>query len=261
MDNGDLDREPQGQGQQHLSVTRQDSGSGSRDKVPTTRLPHLDERENPFRDNNTLSHISAIPAPLAGVATGGHSDNNPFSDPYPIRDLHSNKVTTISRPPTATTYRAEDRCRRSSRGQSINASTTANPTRQPSTRTYRESIDSFTTHRNKFRSDPFDLERPELLGGVPQTVTSQGISAAAAAAGPSVRHPPSAHTRQESLGGSSRYSYSSRVVSLDDEWNDPGPDVGPASLGSGGTGGYGRLRGASVSVGRGGRGKIVGRAM
>lgn len=42
------------------------------------------------------------------------------------------------------------------------------------------------------------------------------------------------------------------MVSLDDEWSDPGPDVGPASAsaGTGSTGGYGRVRG-----------KIVGRAM
>lgn len=91
-------------------------------------------------------------------------------------------------------------------------------------------------------------------------------AAAATAIGP-IRHPPSVHTRQESLGGggggggSSRYSpsYSSGVVSSlgnDDGWNDPGPDVGPASSSSA-AGGYSRVRGASVTSG----GKYVGRAM
>ena len=231
MDDRDLGREPQRQ--QRRGVPRPETGS---------------------RDNSTLSHISAIPAPLAGTSRS-NSDNS-FNDPVP-------------RPPTKTAYRTDDRHRhRQSRGQSISVSTTTsasagvtanpnptqqpstrNPSRQPSTRTYRESIDSFTTHRNKFRSDPFDLE---------------GTAAAAATAtGP--RHPPSAHTRQESLGGgggSSRYSYSSGVVSLDDKWSDPGPDVGTV-----GAGGYSRVRGgsvstsASVSGGRSGRKMSVGRVM
>ncbi|KHE79015.1 hypothetical protein GE21DRAFT_10289 [Neurospora crassa] len=257
MDDGDLGREAQGQGQQRLSVTRQDSGGGSRDKVSTARPLRLDEGDSPFRDNNLLSHISAIPAPLA--AGLGRSDNPASDPPYPVRNLY-NDATTISKPPTATNYGIEDRRRRQSRGHpiSISASTTANgnPSRQPSTRTYRESIDSFTTHRNKFRSDPFDLERPELLGGVPQVMASQGTPSAVT--GP--RHPPSAHTRQESLGGSMRYSYSSGVVSLD-EWSDPGPDVGYKSAGSGDTRGYGRVRSASVSVGRDGGQNILGRAI
>lgn len=241
MDGDTFGREPGGQGQQ-------------RHKASTLQPPGLKESDNPFRDNNTLSHISAIPVPLASVATsGGRSDNdNPFSDPLP-------QITT-------------DHRRRQSRGQqSISA---ANPSRQPSTRTYRESIDSFTTLRDKFRSDPFDLERLELLGGV-GGVTGVGVLRAVdetttAPSGP-IRHPPSVHTRQESLSGggggggsssrySSSYSYSSGVVSSlgdDDGWNDPGPDVGPASSSSSAGGGYSRVRGASVTS----AGKFVGRAM
>ncbi|CCC09457.1 hypothetical protein SMACR_03487 [Sordaria macrospora] len=259
MDNDDLGHEAQGQ-------QRRDS-----DKVPKAQPLHLgNERDTPFRDPNTLRRKSAIPAPLA-AGTGYSDGNNPFSDRVPRP------------PPTTTTYnRIEDRRhrrRRQSRGLSIstNANTTsmtANPSRQPSTHTtYRESIDSsFTTHRNKFRSDSFDLERPELLGhGVPQVI--MGSQGTATTGGP--RHPPSAHTRQESLGGgggSSRYSsyLSGGVVSLDDdddEWRDPGPDVGVGLTSSAaGNGGYGRVRGGSVSVsvsvGRGGGRKMsVGRAM
>ncbi|KAK3951565.1 hypothetical protein QBC32DRAFT_371011 [Pseudoneurospora amorphoporcata] len=207
IDEDDLGREVQGQ--QRVS--------GSRDKPPTTQLLHPAERNNPFRNPNTLSHVSAIPAPLA--AAGGPSDN-PFSDPVPG-------------PPTATSDRTDDhRRRRQSRGQSISGNTAKiNPSRQPSTRTYRESMDSFTTQRNKFRSDPFDLERPELLcHGVPQVMASQGT---ATTGGP--RHPPGAHTARRAW-----------------VWNDPGPDVGPASARNGGNGAYGRVRGGSVSVGRSG---------
>ncbi|KAK1774039.1 hypothetical protein QBC45DRAFT_455055 [Copromyces sp. CBS 386.78] len=218
IDEDDLGREVQGQ--QRVS--------GSRDKPPTTQLLHPDERNNPFRDPNTLSHVSAIPAPLA--AAGGPSDN-PFSDPVPRPPNSNQRPHRRPPPPPGNTAKI-------------------NPSRQPSTRTYRESINSFTTHRNKFRSDPFDLERPELLcHGVPQVMASQGT---ATTGGP--RHPPGAHTRQESLGGSSRYSYPSGV-------NDPGPDVGPASARNGGNGAYGRVRGGSVSVGRSGGLGFMGRAI
>ena len=266
MDDSDLGREDQGQ--RRLSVSRQGSGQ-TRDKAQALQPLHLSEDNKSLRDNSTLSHISAIPAPLAA---GSRPDNS-------FGDLHN--ATVVTRPPTVTAYRTEDRRRGQSWGQSVSidtsASTTANtsPSRQPSIRTYRESIDSFTTHRNKFRSDPFDLERPELLGhnvgGVSRAVgvgvgesdaasssnsrrrsSSSSSSNVQTAAGP--RHPPSAHTRQESLGGSSRYSYSSSVVSLDNGWSTPGPDVGPASTGSGGTGSYGRLKGASA-------GRGVGRAI
>ncbi|KAK3391588.1 hypothetical protein B0T20DRAFT_483609 [Sordaria brevicollis] len=270
MDDGDLSRGGlgrQGQQQQH--------------KAATLQPPGFKESNDPFRDDdnnnnnnnniiiNTLSHISAIPAPLASVATSNNRSadndtNNPFSDPLPQR-------TTSDR----------RRRRRQSRGQqsiSVSAGAANHPSRQPSTRTYRESIDSFTTLRDKFRSDPFDLERPELLGvGVGGGITGVGVGvargvipvgvgeAATAPSGGPIRHPPSVHTRQESLGGgggsglgrgssrrySSSYSYSSGVVSSlgeDDGWNDPGPDVGPAAVASLGTGGYKRVRGASLYI-------------
>jgi hypothetical protein len=191
---------------------------------------------------------------------------NPFSDTNAIRD-----------PPPAlpkpTTYVADIR-----RSRSDSTSLPSNSGgRQPSTAYHpsRDSIGSLrslatattTNQRNKFRSDPFDLERPELLGGTVTTKTtirpgpppprSSSISSSTAATAGSTAAAPTpepqqqqqqkqpqpparARTRAESF--TSRYSkyskYSSGISvvsavseeeSLGGDWSDPGPDVGPAA--------------------------------
>ncbi|KAK2044296.1 hypothetical protein LZ31DRAFT_554408 [Colletotrichum somersetense] len=167
---------------------------------------------NPFSDANAVRQDSAKPAPL----TVANPDNDPFSD-----------VNAISAPAAAvkppSTYVADVR---RSRGTSFGGGTT----RPPSGSTYAprldsmyrdsvQSVESFATRRNKFRSDPFDLERPELLGNR-TTQTSSNYSQAGSGA---PRVPGSAHTRADSF--SSKYSSG---VSLDG-WSDPGPDVGPSN--------------------------------
>ncbi|KAK1981851.1 hypothetical protein LZ30DRAFT_67459 [Colletotrichum cereale] len=167
---------------------------------------------NPFSDANAVRHDSAKPAPL----TVANPDNDPFSDVNAI-----SAPAAAAKPPS--TYVAD---LRRSRGTSFGGGTT----RPPSGSTYSprldsmyrdsvQSVESFATRRNKFRSDPFDLERPELLG----SRTTQASSNYSQVGGGAPRVPGSVHTRSDSF--SSKYSSG---VSMDG-WSDPGPDVGPSN--------------------------------
>ncbi len=169
------------------------------------------ETENPFADSNVMSHDSAKVMPLA-VPAG--EVNNPFSDanaiPAPAR-LANNSGTG-----GPTTYVQNIR---RSRGYSASATNMQPPSGATASRmlsVYRESsvsVETSDTRRNKFRSDPFELDRPELLGQPP---------------GPSSRgfpdKPQPTHAHNESLTS----KYSSGVSSMG-EWSGPGPDVGPAA--------------------------------
>ncbi|KAK8098643.1 uncharacterized protein PG998_014129 [Apiospora kogelbergensis] len=145
---------------------------------------------NPFLDSNAMPHDSAKPAPLSNAAPG---ENNPFSDANAIR------------PPT--------------QSKQIGPPSTAPA---PCIGTPGDSVESFQTRRNKFRSDPFDLDRPELLS------SSASASSAYQQSGPPTARTPAtpgkAHTRASSY--SSRYS--SGVNTLED-FGDPGPDIGSAT--------------------------------
>ena len=213
MDEGELDREAQ---------RRRNSRSGrngSADNFLGGLNLNFGGGEDPFSDDNALAHRSAKPGPLIVS-----QPNNPFSDDNAIR----NPAPTVPKP---TTYVADIRRSRA-------PSTSGN--RAPST-VYRDSaatVESFGARRNKFRSDPFDLERPELLlAGARDAKNSITSSTAGTAGGSEPRHsrlsggvgtgtirkPTGAHTRSESF--SSKYSSG---VSMGD-WSDPGPDVGPGS--------------------------------
>jgi len=167
---------------------------------------------NPFSDANAVRHDSVKPVSL----TVANPDSDPFSDVNAI-----SAPAAAAKPPS--TYVVDVR---RSRGTSFGGGTT----RPPSGSTYAprldsmyrdsgQSVESFATRRNKFRSDPFDLERPELLGSR-TTQTSSNYSQASSGA---PRVPGSVHTRADSF--SSKYSSG---VSLDG-WSDPGPDVGPSN--------------------------------
>ncbi|TQN68476.1 hypothetical protein CSHISOI_06965, partial [Colletotrichum shisoi] len=171
---------------------------------------------NPFADVNALPHDLAKPAPLAVANTG----NDPFSDANAI-----SAPAAAVKPPS--TYVADVR---RSRGTSFGGGTTRPPsgsTHSPRLESmYRDSmqsVESFATRRNKFRSDPFDLERPELLGS--RTTQASSNYNQGGGSGGAPRVPGSAHTRADSF--SSKYSSG---VSMDG-WSDPGPDVGPSSSG------------------------------
>ncbi|KAK7943208.1 uncharacterized protein PG986_012321 [Apiospora aurea] len=165
---------------------------------------------DPFSDANAMPHNSAIPPPLSTSTDG----KDPFADANALRPPTQSK--RIGPPSTYT-----DSVRRS-RGQSVGGSRP--PSSRPRTGTmYRDSgdsVESFQTRRNKFRSDPFDLDRPELLSSSASTSSSQNMP-------PTGRVPSTpgrAHTRASSY--SSRYS--SGVNTLDD-FGDPGPDIGSAT--------------------------------
>ncbi|KAK3375999.1 hypothetical protein B0T24DRAFT_523508 [Lasiosphaeria ovina] len=208
MDDRELDREAQ---RRRASVSRKNGSAGSADHfLGGLSLNFGSSSDNPFSDANALAHTSAQPAPLVVS-----QPSNPFSDSNAIRD-----------PPTAavakpSTYVID---MRRSRGQSVSSNTTRQPSALYNSRESVGSVGSFTTHRNKFRSDPFDLERPELLAGARAAKNSITSSTAGTAGrGPEPRRPAGARTRTDSF--SSKYSSG---VSMGD-WSDPGPDVGPAA--------------------------------
>jgi hypothetical protein len=181
---------------------------------------------NPFADSNAMSHDSAKVMPLAVTGTAA---SNPFSDanaipaPAPAR---SDKNSSSGAGGPATYVQNIRR----SRGHSVSAANTRAPTgatataaRMPSM--YRESsvsVETSDTRRNKFRSDPFDLDRPELLAQSPRSGTRGVAGRQSSARGlPSMPRP--THARAESF--TSKYSSGVSMV----EWSDPGPDVGPAA--------------------------------
>ncbi|KAL0939465.1 uncharacterized protein CTRU02_206075 [Colletotrichum truncatum] len=208
MDEREVEREAQ---RRRLSRGKDSAGSAEH-FLGGLGLNFDNASANPFSDINALPHDSAKPAPLA---VANPTTNNPFSDTNAI-----SAPAAAVKPPT--TYVADVR---RSRGTSIGGSTT----RPPSGSTFSprmdsmyrdslQSVESFSTRRNKFRSDPFDLERPELLG----SRATQASSNYSQVGGMAPRIPGSAHTRAGSF--SSKYSSG---VSMDG-WSDPGPDVGPA---------------------------------
>ncbi|KAI5919742.1 hypothetical protein F4810DRAFT_473824 [Camillea tinctor] len=203
---------------------------------------------DPFSDSNAIPRNSARVAPL--VTSGA---NNPFSDANAIAGPTAAAARMSNGP---TTYVQNIR---HSRGHSVSAAGGAGSRGPPrvsvtSNRSsgaiyYRESgasVESFETRRNKFRSDPFDLDRPELLrvgaAGTAAVIVSRNASGASkrsrrgsrgfvedpSMSGPGPQTPGRTHVRAESY--SSRYS--SGVSSIGDDWSDPGPDVGPGSSGS-----------------------------
>jgi hypothetical protein len=222
MDDRELDREAQ---RRRMSPSRQNGGSASSsDRFLGGLNLNFGASDDPFSDANAVAHISAKPAPLVVS-----QNNNPFSD--------ANAVVVPSAPKPGT-YVAE---MRRSRGQSVGTAAGGGPRQQQQQRPpsstvggYRESgasVESFATRRNKFRSDPFDLERPELLLGrsggsvsssAGATVGSSSRISGAVGTG-DVRRPAGAHTRADSF--TSKYSSG---ISMG-EWSDPGPDVGPAA--------------------------------
>ncbi|TLS23480.1 uncharacterized protein PpBr36_06681 [Pyricularia pennisetigena] len=166
--------------------------------------------DDPFADSNALPHQSAKPAPLKpGGAGGGGSNSDPFSDANQIPAAAATKPSTYV-----------EKVRRS-RGSSIGRLDSFYQ------RESVNSVDSFETRRNKFRSDPFDLERPELLGRSPGsnagTLGSDGPWFSSTTSGSAIKPPRSVHQRSESF--TSKYSSG---VSMGD-WSDPGPDIGPGS--------------------------------
>ncbi|KAL1862985.1 hypothetical protein VTK73DRAFT_6516 [Phialemonium thermophilum] len=243
MEERELDREAQ---RRRASVSRQNGSASSTDNflggfdLSFNGGGGRDKPDDPFSDANALPRNSAKPAPLVVS-----QPNNPFSDLNAIPS--QSPVPAVPKP---STYVADIR---RSRGQSASGNGVGT-SRPPSGGgdvggvggVYRESVtsvDSYAMRRNnKFRSDPFDLERPELLAGARQAKVSMSSSTAGTAGSSEggrsaasgrlsggvgtggVRRPTGTHAREGSF--SSKYSSG---MSLGD-WSDPGPDVGPAAV-------------------------------
>ncbi|OBT84541.1 hypothetical protein VE02_06779 [Pseudogymnoascus sp. 03VT05] len=202
---------------------------------------------NPFSD----------PTPAALTAATRTLGPNPFADP-------ATAAAGVSRPQPSvgTTYVADVR---RSRGQSFSTP------RHPSIRTSRErsrdrdtmlSSATTNTRRGKGRSDPFDLERPELLRGVgagtrgsvlsdvQELPSSAGSSLKGGVAGVGGHKMGGVAAGGEKVLGvglnyeswTSRYSRGSSAGFSD--WGDPGPDLGPR----GGYGGAGTGTGVGTAM-------------
>ncbi|KAK9415921.1 hypothetical protein SUNI508_10050 [Seiridium unicorne] len=201
-------------GRTSLGNPRRSQSAGSNDHFLGSLNLNFDSA-NPFSDANEMARDSAKVAPLTIM-----NPDNPFSDANAVQKPSATKQTG------PTTYVQNIR---RSRGTSVGGATTRPASNAASA--WRESgtsVASFATRRNKFRSDPFDLDRPELLSSSvgSQTPLPTRSSRASSTRGSGVPLPPHpAHTRNESLSSS---KYSSGVVSID-QWSDPGPDVGPAT--------------------------------
>lgn len=262
MDDNELDREAQ---RRRMSRTR-----GGSDSSVLGGL-NLSFGQDPFSDMNAITSNTAKPAPF--LVSGA---NNPFSD--------ANAIPGPTYVPQPSSYVADIR---RSRGQSVGTTidlnqvmdlrvvngvsrppsgATARPGGYESTMYMRESavsaasFESFNTRRNKFRSDPFDLEplsqgsstfdRSAVASSTFSTVGSSsggprydstsgsipighqsgvGAGGRSAPGGDVIRKPvPAAHVRENSLG-SSKYTSGVSEGSMDD-WSDPGPDVGPRAV-------------------------------
>ncbi|KAK4464245.1 hypothetical protein QBC42DRAFT_171826 [Cladorrhinum samala] len=248
MDDSELDREAQRR-RAGSNGSRPGSGSGQHFLSGLgLSFGNNNSSDNPFSD----AHASAQPAPL-------FDNNNQPSQPQP-----------------PSSYYVKESIRRS-RANSV-ATTAYNPATPGVPGPGRDSlasVSSFVNNRNKFRSDPFDLELPNTTAAAAAAFPGSNklsiISSNAGTAGSSTRHsrvsmigirvgdvrrPAGAHVRAESF--TSKYSSG---ISLGGDWSDPGPDVGP--LGAWGGQQSGGRRGSAGSSGSGGsvRSGGVGKAM
>ncbi|KUJ10638.1 uncharacterized protein LY89DRAFT_700595 [Mollisia scopiformis] len=186
--------------------------------------------------------------PVKGAGWRPPPSTNPASNPF--ADPVSNRSNPFADPPTrpgatipkANTYITDIR---RSRGQSVDNTTSNKPTsmyRPPSTAvgsrypsslapsrdSYRDTVfSSFSANarKGKGRSDPFDLERPELWR--PKDTNSTAMYPAALNTKPDMVGQGTG-TNSRAISTTSYLSKYSSGVSLG-EWGDPGPDLGPGS--------------------------------
>ncbi|KAG7106770.1 hypothetical protein HYQ44_013748 [Verticillium longisporum] len=196
MDEREVEREAQ-----RRRASRKHGSTASMDHFLSGLGLNVDKNPDPFSDRH------ALPAePTRAAPTNPFADSNAMAAPGFAANAGQNYIEAMRR----------------SRGTSMGGLTTRPPSMQVARSSrydsvYRESggsVDSFAARRNKWRSDPFDLERPDLL-------SSQGSSVGGRVSGAPSR-PSAAHMRSESV----QSKYSSGVGS--NEWSEPGPDVGPS---------------------------------
>ncbi|KAI1656069.1 hypothetical protein F4813DRAFT_391052 [Daldinia decipiens] len=163
---------------------------------------------DPFSDVNAIGNNTAKATPLVVSAA-----NNPFSDSHAI-GAPSGVVNG-----GVATYVQHSR---HSHSHSVNGSIS----RQTSNASYRTSVGTVGTRRNRFRSDPFDLDRPDFLRSANSSMDATAgwgsrTSRSSTNFGSVPHAPQQAHVRNASFTS----KYSSGVSTMD--WSDPGPDIGP----------------------------------
>lgn len=210
--------------------------------------------DNPFADPVTTANTQTTKQQNQSWAPSNRQSGRVRNSSDPFADPIAQPQPSI---PKQNTYISDIR---RSRGQSIDAmnkgpsmygrppSTIAPASRYPSTiapsrDSYRDTVfSSFSANarKGKGRSDPFDLERPELwrnrtrgasIGGresaamYPNPLTTNNLQANQALPAPRI---PSISTSRVMSSETYGSKYSSGVESLGG-WGDPGPDLGPGS--------------------------------
>ncbi|KAF3066375.1 hypothetical protein GL218_09135 [Daldinia childiae] len=163
---------------------------------------------DPFSDVNAIGNNTAKATPLVVSAV-----NNPFSDSHAIR------APTAAVNGGIATYVQHSQ---HSHSHSVNGSIS----RQTSNASYRTSVGTVGTRRNRFRSDPFDLDRPDFLRSANSSMDATAGWASRASRsstdiGSAPNAPQQAHVRNPSFTS----KYSSGVSNIG--WSEPGPDIGP----------------------------------
>ncbi|KAI0844880.1 hypothetical protein F5Y00DRAFT_185266 [Daldinia vernicosa] len=163
---------------------------------------------DPFSDVNAIGNNTAKATPLVVSAA-----NNPFSDSHAIGAPSGAVSGGIA------TYVQHSR---HSHSHSINGSIS----RQTSNASYRTSVGTVGTRRNRFRSDPFDLDRPDFLRSANSSMdATAGWASTASRSSTDVGSVPNAPQQAHVRNASFTSKYSSGVSTVG--WSDPGPDVGP----------------------------------
>ncbi len=197
-----------------------------------SQLLGMDDRELLLEADRRRASISTNQIGSGSLGLNFSSSNEaetPLANPAAKNPFIEPPAAAAARPTSNYVHQV-----RHSRGQSSISSIHAQPNlRIPSSRypstvmplrdSYRSTMYSTTTRKVLGRSDPFDLERPELWRPSPLPQTNSLV--------PEALHPVR-ENRIASQGGESYTSnYTSRVSNGSlDMWGDPGPDVEPGSV-------------------------------
>jgi hypothetical protein len=255
-------------------------------------LRQASERHRRSQSTATLPQLGSLGLEFSGTSnlfTGPYPDTqptipniskppevltlNPFADPTP--KLNSSDYVSNVRRSRGLSQPIPKNSAAATRLPSNHATKPSTAPRYPSIAaassrypsTIRTSQDSYSiSGRNtKGRSDPFDLDRPDLLQR-PPPVPSQS-QAEKATTQPRIA---SVHAgKPRIVSNSETYSssrYSSGVSAVFSEWGDPGPDLGPMAwrrleAEEGSIGSNEATRGSAVSSGQGSQIITVGRAL
>jgi hypothetical protein len=124
--------------------------------------------DNPFADDARMSTLPVSAGRRnSSVPAGRPLSTNPFADPTQNQDRYKPTALTVTRPEPAISSDYVADVRRS-RGASVDGGAARSryaSTIRTSRDSYRDSTATANTRRGKGRSDPFDLERPELWRG------------------------------------------------------------------------------------------------